>query len=215
MLLYYFIVYRPTGRWLHSTLVVHDVLYMWGGVIDGLRYDVHDGEDKLKLTSHVDMFYLTSGLWQKKPTSGKPPLGVAGYSCTSINNRLCYFGGGCYHEQIEGVCNGYHNSINVLDTTTLHWQQLSPTTDDGAMRRAYGGMISFSCDNEDLTFIIGGYGPVPKLRQPSASYQGSSSSYCYTNECNMFNTTTSKSTCTFTCISLVPQGNIYVCKCNS
>ena len=177
--------------------MVHDVLYMWGGVIDGLRYS-HDGEDKLKHTSHVDMFYLTSGLWKKKLTSGKPPLGVAAYSCTSINNRLCYFGGDCWHEPIEGVCDRYHNSINVLDTTTLHWQQLSPTTDDGAMRRAYGGMISFNCDNEDLTFIIGGSGRAPKLRQPSASYKGSSS-YCYTNECNIFNTTTSKSTCTFTC----------------
>ena len=189
---------------------------MWGGLIDhGLRF-VHDGEDKLKHTSHVDMFYLTSGLWEKKLTSGKPPFGVAGYSCTSINNRLCYFGGGCRHKPIQDVCNGYHNSINVLDTTTLHWQQLSPTTDDGAMRRAYGGMISFSCDNEDqdLTFIIGGHGPVPKLHQPSASYKGSSS-YCYTNECNIFNTTTSKSTCTFTCMSLVPQGNIHVWSCNS
>ena len=179
--------------------MVHDVLYMWGG---GLRYGVHDGEDKLKHTSHVDMFYLTKGLWQKKPTSGKPPLGVRGYSCTIINNRLCYFGGGCYHDPIEGVCNGYHNSINVLDTTTLHWQQLSPTIDDGAMRRAYGGMISFSCDNEYLTFIIGGFGQIPKLHQPSASYQ-ESSPHCYTNECNIFNTTTSKSTCTFTCMMYV------------
>ena len=107
--------------------MVHDVLYMWGGEIDGLHYGVHDGEDKLKHTSHVDMFYLTKGLWEKKPTSGKPPLGVAGYSCTSINNRLYYFGGRCGHKPIEGVCNGYHNSISVLDTTTLHWQQLSPT----------------------------------------------------------------------------------------
>ena len=181
--------------------MVHDVLYMWGGDIAELCYAVHDGEDKLKHTSHVDMFYLTKGLWQKKPTSGKPPLGVAGYSCTSINNRLCYFGGWCYHDPIEGVCNGYHNSINVLDTTTLHWQQLSPTTDDGAMRRGYGGMVPFSCDNEDLTFIIGGRGLVPKLHQPSASYHGSS--YCYTNECNIFNTTTSKSTCTFTCMMYV------------
>ena len=159
--------------------------------MDELPYGIHDEEH----TSHVDMFYLTKGLWQKKPTSGKPPLGVAGYSCTSINNKLCYFGGGCGHDPIEGVCDGYHNSINVLDTTTLHWQQLSPTTDDGVMRRANSGMISFSCDNEDLAFIIGGRGSVPKSRQLSASYHESSSSYCYTNECNIFNTTKSKSAC--------------------
>ena len=98
---------------------------------------------------------------------------------------------------MKGVCNGYHNSINVLDTTTLHWQRLSPTTDDNAMRRAYGGMISFSCDNEDLTFVIGGHSPIPKSCQSSASYLRSLP-YYYTNECNIFNTTTSKSTCTFT-----------------
>ena len=187
---YYFIVYQPTGRDDHRTLVVHDVLYMWGGLMDGLPR-VHDGDDKLKYISHVDVFHLTKGSWEKKPTTGKPPLGVVGYSCTSINEKLCYFGGWCGHGPIEGVCDGYHNSINVLDTTTLHWQQLSPTTDDNAMRRAYGGMMSFRCDDEHLAFIIGGSGPLPKLRQPSASYH-KSSYYCYTNECNIFNTTTSK-----------------------
>ena len=198
LLLYYFIVYRPTGRWGHSTLVVHDVLYMWGGEMDELPHYAkasNEHDHKCKHTSHVDMFYLTKGYWEKKLTTGKSPMGVGGYSCTSVNKSLCFFGGRCGHDAIEGVCNGYHNSINVLDTTTLHWQQLSPTTDDGAMRRADGGMISFSCDDEDLVFIIGGYGPVPKLCQPSASYckLSSSPSYCYTNECNIFNTATSKS----------------------
>ena len=152
---------------------------------------IHDGDDKLQHTSYIDMFYLTKGWWEKKSTTGKPPLGIYGYSCTSINNRLCYFGGRCGHDPIEDVCDGYHNSINVLDTTTLHWQQLSPTTDDNAMRRAYSDMISFSCDNEDLIFIIGGSGPPPKSCQSSASYH-ESSKCCYTNECNIFNTTTSE-----------------------
>ena len=158
--------------------------------MDGLP-SVHDGDDKLKHISHIDVFYLTKGWWEKKLTTGKPPLGVYGYSCTSINNGLYYFSGRCGHDPIKGVCDGYHNSINVLDTATLHWQQLSPTTDDGATRRAYGGMISFSCDNEDLTFIIGGRGPVPKLHQPSGSYHKSYPLY-YINECNIFNITTSK-----------------------
>ena len=167
--------------------------------MDGLPYGMHDDEAKLKHFRHVDMFYLTKGLWRKEPTSGMPPLGVFGYSCTNINKRLCFFGGGCGHDPTS-VCDGHHNSINVLDTTTLHWQQLSPTTDNGAMRRAYSGMMSFSCDNEDLTFIIGGRGSdhsKPKLPQPTATYD-IASPYCYTNECNIFNTTTSKSTCTFT-----------------
>ena len=155
--------------------------------------DIHNSDDRLEYVGHVDMFYLTKGLWEEKSTTGEPPLGIWGYSCTSIDKRLCFFGGGCGHEPIEDVCDGYHNSINVLDTNTLHWQQLSPTTDDNVMRRANGGMISFSCDNEDLTFIIGGSGPLPKLRQPHASYHESSASLLnnYTNECNIFNITTS------------------------
>ena len=191
LLMLLFIVYQPTGRSGHHTLVVHDVLYMWGGWMDGLPH-AHDEDDKLERISHIDMFYLTKGLWEKKLTTGKPPLGVQGYSCTSINNRLCYFGGWCGHDPIKGVCDGYHNSINVLDTTTLHWQQLSPTTGGSPMRRANSGMISFSCDNEDLVFIIGGYGPLPRSRQSSASYHISHSSICYTNECNIFSPTTSK-----------------------
>ena len=161
--------------------------------MDGLPH-AHDEDDKLERISHIDMFYLTKGLWEKKLTTGKPPLAVEGYGCTSINNRLCYFGGRCGHVPIEGVCNGYHNSINVLDTTTLHWQQLSPTTDGSPMRRANSGMISFSCDNEDLTFIIGGYGPLPRLRQSSASYREAFNLPLanHTNECNIFNITTSK-----------------------
>ena len=137
-------------------------------------------------------FTLPRDRGRKKLTTGKPPLAVEGYSCTSINKRLCYFGGGCGHVPIEGVCNGYHNSINVLDTTTLHWQQLSPTTDGSPMRRANSGMISFSYDNEDLTFIIGGCGPLPRSRQSSALYHKSRSSICYTNEYNIFSPTTGK-----------------------
>ena len=160
--------------------------------MDGLPH-AHDEDDKMKRISHIDMFYLTKGSWMKKLTTGKPPLAVEGYSCTSINNRLCYFGGRCGHVP-RGVCDGFHNSINVLDTTTLHWQQLSPTTDDGAMRRAYSGMILFSCSYEDLTFIIGGRGPLPASCQSSASYHKPSYSPLanYTNECNIFNITTRK-----------------------
>ena len=62
------------------------------------------------------------------------------------------------------------------------------------MRRAYGGMISFSSNDEDLAFIIGGLGHPPTTQQPNAIYDTSSSlsGYCVTIECNVFNITTSK-----------------------
>ena len=207
------VIYQPTVRRRHRTLVVHDVLYMWGGwtdevpemLVDGPPSMHHDNDDKLQHTSHIDMFYLTKGLWEKKLTTGNPPLGVGGYSCTSINEKLCYFGGGCGHDPIEGICDGYHNSINVLDTTTLHWQQLSPTTDDSPMRRANSGMISFSCDSEDFAFVIGGLGRLPKSWQPNALYREypRTPSLHYTNECNIFDITKSKNYYTCAC-TIIP-----------
>ena len=151
--------------------------------------------DKMSYVSHVDTFTITTGIWSRRPTTGVPPLGVQGYSCTTINNSICYFGGYCHHPPIDGICNGYHNSINILDTDTLRWNELSPTTDDSyVMRRAHGGMISFSSNDEDLAFIIGGYGHPPTTQQPNATYYNDKVflGYCTTNECNVFNITTSK-----------------------
>ena len=185
------IVYRPTPRYGQRTLVVQGVLYMWGGLMDGLP-SVHDEYDKFECTSYINIFSVTKGVWEKKRTTGKPPLGVYKYGCAAVKKKLYYFGGWCGHEPIEDLCDGYHNSINVLDTTTLHWQQLSPTTDDSPMRRADCRMISFTCDNEDLLFIIGGNGVVPAVRQPRASYRKLLASIYYTNECNIFSPTTGK-----------------------
>ena len=190
MVLYYILGYTPSGRWGHSTVLLYDTLYMWGGVYNELPYGIHD---KMSYVSHVDTFTITTGIWSRRSTTGVPPLGVRGYSCTSINNSICYFGGYCCHGPIDGICNGFHNSINILDTVTLRWNELSPTTDDSyVMRRAHGGMISFSSNDEDLAFIIGGYGCLPTTQQPNAIYDISLSEYCRTNECNVFNITTSK-----------------------
>ena len=191
MILYYTLGYTPSGRCDHSTVLLYDTLYMWGGVHDGLPHGIHD---KMSYVSHVDTFTITTGIWSRRPTTGVPPLGVQGYSCTTINNSICYFGGDCWHRPIAGICNGYHNSINILDTDILRWNELSPTTDDSyIMRRAHGGMISFSSNDEDLAFIIGGCGRLPTTPQPDAMYDTlSSPGDCKTNECNVFNITTSK-----------------------
>ena len=185
----YIVGYTPIGRYRHSTVLVYDTLYMWGGGCKGLPYGVHDGADKMRYISHVDTFTMTTGIWSMRPTTGVPPLGVGGYSCTTINNNICFFGGECNHDPIDGICNGYHNSINMLDTHTLQWNELSPTADDNnVMRRAYGGILHVSF-NEDMAFIIGGCGHQPTTQQPNSTYI---LGYCYTNECNVFNITSSK-----------------------
>ena len=203
---YYFtvllIAYQPKNRHDHRTLVVDDILYLWAGDLSwptSIRH-THDSEAKMERISYIDMFYLTRGLWEKKLTTGKPPLGIWGYGCDTLTSRLCFFGGRCGHFPMD-ECNGYHNSINVLDTINLDWQELSPTTSDQyLMRKRQPGMITFSYDDEELAFIIGGHGVEPEVRQPDASYRKSihispkSFIYYYTNECNIFNITTSKYT---------------------
>ena len=174
-------------------MVINDTLYMWGGRQSHLLYGVHNSDEKALSTSYVDTLYLRNGLWEKKATAGVPPLGVYGYSCTSINTKLCYFGGLCGHDPMEGVCNGYHNSINILDTGTLQWVELSPTQDSKVMRRGGSGMIAFNSNsNEDLVFTMGGCGlnipPTP--HQDGAVYEETDESKFNTNECNIFNITT-------------------------
>ena len=85
------------------------------------------------------------------------------------------------------MCDGYHNSVNMLDTGSLHWHQISPTTDDNSvMRRCDGGVISF---DDNSLFLIGGRGPHPKTPHHNATYNKGGYQYI-TNECNVLNTTT-------------------------
>ena len=164
-------------------------LYTWAGKHDGLPH-VHDSEEKMKWISNIDVFTLKTGLWANKATEGIPPLGVMGYSCTSINYNICYFGGSCVHDPIDDVCDGYHNSIYMLNVNSLHWKQISPTSDNNSvMRRCWGGMISFG---DNSLFLIGGYGPYPTTPHHGATYSKSYGGQCITNECNILNTTTSK-----------------------
>ena len=104
--------YVPTKRYLHSTHIVGDYLYMWGGKIDRLP-SVHDNEVKRRMTTVIELFHLPTGRWEQRPTNGKPPLGVFRYASTVISNRIYYFGGRCNH----GKCR--HNSLNSLITDSL------------------------------------------------------------------------------------------------
>ena len=162
---------------------------MWAGRQDEIPCE-HDSEEKMRCLSNIDTFTMSTGLWRKKTTEGVPPLGCNGYKCITINNNLCFFGGYCGHAPIAGLCNGYHNSLNMLNINSLHWQEVSPTTDNNnVMKRAWGGMVSF---NEELLFLIGGVGRDPTTpHHHDATYKDSSIG-TITNECNMFNTTTSK-----------------------
>ena len=159
---------------------------MWGGEEPGLP-GVHDSNEKRTFTSRLKVFHLPSGQWIIKTTSGNPPLGVMGYSCSTVGDKIYYFGGYCGHD----VC--YHNSLNELDTVTLTWKQLQCTDDNiSVMKRAYGGMITVE-DDETSFLMTGGEGSPPTVQLQQAQYiQTHDDCGVRTNECNMYNILTGK-----------------------
>ena len=170
--------YVPTKRDAHSTHIVGDYLYMWGGDIDGLP-SVHDNEVKRRMTSVIELFHLPTGRWEQRPTNGKPPLGVYNYSSTVISNRIYYFGGYCNHRQC------HHNSLNSLITGSLTWNELFPTNPSmGPMMKSDCGMISLTFNKVDYLLVVGGFGPRPTSPQPGAQYseKGTLGNYNCTNE---------------------------------
>ena len=182
---------EPAGREDHSTAVVGNHLYMWGGEQDGMPR-THDSAEKRQFFSSVEVFDVNTGCWEQRTTRGTPPLGVMGYSCVAVRNELHYFGGYCGHDRC------YHNSVHTLSTSTLQWRMLAPsTTEDGApMQKYWCGMVHFTDGEEDLLYVVGGWGPaVPSSPQHGAQYQkpygGIGGGVC-TNEQHIFSLSTSE-----------------------
>ena len=164
--------------------MIGNVLYLWAGEQQDLPR-VHDSDRKRELTSNIELYYVPSGQWSIKPTSGKPPLGVMGYSCSAVNDKIYYFGGYCGHD------NCYHNNLNELDTVTAKWKELQPTSDD-VMKRAAGGMIAIEDDGIHCLLMIGGEGSPPTVELPDTEYFEINDDTVCTNEQNMYNLFTGK-----------------------
>ena len=181
--------YQVKERAGHDTVVIGDVLYLWAGVqVDLPR--VHDSDRKRELTSNIELYHVPSGQWSIKPTSGKPPLGVYGYSCSAVNDKIYYFGGYCGHDKC------YHNSLNKLDTVTAKWKELQPTNDDIlVMKRAGVGMITIEDDGIHCLLMIGGRGSPPTVELPDTKYYvqlPTNDDRVHTNEQNIYNLFTGK-----------------------
>ena len=180
---------EPARRNGHSTAVVDNQLYLWGGDQDGMPR-VHDSAEKRQFFSSVEVFDVNSGCWNQRTTRGTPPLGVRGYSCVAVRNELHYFGGSeCGHSD---SC--YHNSVHTLSTSTLQWRMLAPSTTEGGtpMQKQWCGMVHFTDREEDLLYVVGGYGhAVPSSPQHGAQYQQYRGGVL-TNEQHIFSLSTSE-----------------------
>ena len=76
--------YQLNGRVGHRTVSVGDSLYVWAGRQDDLP-EVHDSEEKRKLTGNIHHFTPSTGQWVSRATTGTPPLAVRAYSCMYCN----------------------------------------------------------------------------------------------------------------------------------
>ena len=171
----------------HSTILVRNKLYCWGGVQKDLPH-VHDSEDKRKITSTVNIYELQAFKWEKKSTTSNPPAGVLNYACTSIKNSVLYFGGGCK------VLDCFHSNLYELNALTLNWNEIiTTTTDNIPMRKCGCGMISFNINGEDQLFLSGGVEPSPLTKQRNAQYipHANKPHLSYTNEIHCMNVSTS------------------------
>ena len=177
---------EPAGRFHHSTAVVDNQLYLWGGYQDGMP-EVQDSAEKRQFYSSVEVFDVNTGCWEQRTTRGTPPLGVWGYSCVTVRNELHYFGGVCGHSGCD------HNSVHALSTSTLQWRMLAPSTTEGGapMQKHHCGMVHFTDGEEDLLYVVGGYGHAAPSPQHGAQYHPAGSGVC-TNEQHIFSLSTSE-----------------------
>ena len=181
---------EPAGRDDHSTAIVDSQLYLWAGHQDGMPDELYSAKGRQFICSNVEVFDVNTGCWEQRTTHGTPPLGVQGYSCVAVRNELHYFGGRYGHGP-----DCYHNSVHTLSTSTLQWRMLAPTTTkDGApMRKSRCGMVHFTDGEENLLYVVGGYGhAAPSSPQHGAQYQLTEHGFVHTNEQHIFSLSTSE-----------------------
>ena len=171
----------------HSTVVINNILYSWGGNQKDLP-KVHDNEEKKKITSSLDLFHLPMLRWERRSTTGTPAVGARGYACSKIDNTIFYYGGNCKPNDC------YHNNLYEFNSLTNNWREVVNSTPDNVpMKKIYCGMISLKINGKNNLLLYGGYGPVPVTIQSHSQYipNPNKPNHCYTNEAHMMCVTTS------------------------
>lgn len=86
------------------------------------------------------------------------------------------------------------SSYHKLSTLSLQWMTLFPSkSESGApLRKVNSGMVSFKHDNDDMLYVVAGYGPASSYRQVNAQYYQSAGDYVTCNEQHVFSLRTSE-----------------------
>ena len=133
--------YEPLPRFGHAAVAVDNKLHMWGGWAVSKE---KSREVAPKLAQKLEVFDITTELWEQKPTHGTPPPGLSGTAYAVMGSCLFVFGGS------DGV--SCHNNLFKLDLCTFQWEQLRVSNpSSGPQRKNVSGMVSYG-DNQLLVF---------------------------------------------------------------
>ena len=144
--------YEPLPRRSHTAVAVDNKLHMLGGEAESVK-------KSRKLTKRMEVFDISTELWEQKPTHGTPPPGLWGTAYTVVGLCLFVFGG------YDGVSR--HNTLFKLDLRSFQWEQVQVSNPSSGPQKKQGcRMVSYG-DNQLVVF---------------AGYTGSA----YTDELHIF-----------------------------
>ena len=129
--------YEPLPRSNHAAVAVANKLHMRGGCAGS-------GEKSRELTKQVEVFDISTELWEQNPTHGTPPPGLFNAAHTVVGSCLFVFGG------FNDV--SHHNTLFKLDLRTFQWEQVQASNPSSGPQRRYGcRMVSYG-DNHLVVF---------------------------------------------------------------
>ena len=121
----------------HAAVAVDNKLHMWGGWAGSV-------EKSRDLSKHVEVFDISTEIWEQKPTHGTPPPGLSATAYTVVGSSLLVFGG------YGGVSN--HNTLFKLDLHNFQWEQVQVSNPSSGPQRKEGcAMVSYG-DNQLVVF---------------------------------------------------------------
>jgi len=132
--------YEPQPRCEHVAVSVGRNLHVWGG-------NAGSNEKSQDLATTVEVFDVSTNLWKRNPTNGKPSPGLFGTAYTVVGTTLYVFGGRDKNGALQ-------NSLYKLDLFSFQWEEIKPTNPSRGPQKKHGsGMLP--CGDNQLVIFAG------------------------------------------------------------
>ena len=127
--------YEPLCRFGYAAVAVGSKVRRWGV---GHKRNVQE------VASNVEVFDVTTELWEQNSIHGTPPPGLSNTAYTVVGTSLYSFGG--YNGKF------LYNSLYQLDLHTLEWKQLVVRNPSSGPHRMCGSRMVSCGDNQLIVF---------------------------------------------------------------